>query len=113
MYGHRLKKPSGPLLVFAMPNESVAEARLGLSVGRRVGNAVTRNRVKRLLRESFRVLRGGLPAPSGGGAYDLIVSVRPHEPLPLAAYREHLSRAVERLHRESERRSARGGVRGG
>ncbi len=34
------------------------EARLGLVVSRKVGNAVARNRVKRLCRECFRTLSG-------------------------------------------------------
>jgi len=40
-------------VVFARPR-SPGRARLGLAVGRRVGNAVRRNFLKRLIRESFR-----------------------------------------------------------
>ena len=50
--------------------------RLGLSVSARVGNAVVRNRVKRLLREFFRLNKGFFPESS-----DILVTVRSAETL--------------------------------
>jgi ribonuclease P protein component len=41
------------LVLYAFPNPSTQRPRLGLSVSRKVGGAVERNRVKRLLREAF------------------------------------------------------------
>jgi ribonuclease P protein component len=41
------------LVLYAFPNPSTQAPRLGLSVSRKVGGAVARNRVKRLLREAF------------------------------------------------------------
>lgn len=37
------------------------DARLGVSVGRKIGGAVQRNKVKRAIRESFWELAGALP----------------------------------------------------
>jgi len=59
--------------------------RLGLSVGRRYGNSVCRNRIKRLLREAFRLSRHELPE-----GYDLIVVPRNVAAPSLARLRESL-----------------------
>jgi ribonuclease P protein component len=53
-------------------DEPSDEARLGVSVGRKVGGAVQRNKVKRAIRESFWKLAGDLPA-----GHDYVVVARP------------------------------------
>ena len=58
------------LVVYADQNE-LGRPRLGLTVSRRHGNAVVRNRWKRLLREAFRISQHKLP-PS----IDMVVLLR-------------------------------------
>ncbi|MCC6660234.1 MAG: ribonuclease P protein component [Phycisphaerales bacterium] len=96
-YGAKTQRAGGPLVIFSRPND-LGHPRLGLSVGRRVGNAITRNRVKRLLREAFRHLQHELPP------LDLVINVRPHEPRDLDAYTHLLRDLAVRLAADWERR---------
>jgi ribonuclease P protein component len=96
------------LLVFAAPNGG-SEHRLGLAIHRRVGTAVLRNRVKRLLREAFRLDRHNYPLLAHGGAADLIVQVKPHEPVEIEQYRKWLDDAVISAVREVSKREAKRG----
>ena len=54
VYDGGVKKHSRGFVLFRLEN-NLGHPRLGLSVGRKFGNAVRRNRIKRLIREAFRL----------------------------------------------------------
>ncbi len=83
----------------AFPNE-LGTPRLGLSVSRRVGNAVTRNTVRRRLREVFHSVLPEIP-----GDLDLVVSARPAA--AEATFRELSEEFVRSLRKLGESREAR------
>jgi len=65
------ERVSDALFVVQRVANEAGEARLGMAVGMRAaGNAVRRNRIRRLIRESFRMHRQELPA------VDLLVTAR-------------------------------------
>jgi ribonuclease P protein component len=71
-------------MLFAVPND-VGWCRLGLTVTRRAGTAVARNRIKRVLRDVFRRHHGQFPVP-----LDVVVN----------GHRSVLQMSAERLERE-------------
>jgi ribonuclease P protein component len=91
VYDARRKATRGPLAMYCLPNQ-LGHHRLGLSVSRRVGTAPTRNRIKRLLRESFRLNRSQMAS-----GYDLIIVVRPHAPMQLVDYQNLLAELMIRI----------------
>lgn len=106
VFDARLRKSRGPITLHLRPN-GLGEHRLGLSIGRRFGNAVRRNRFKRHMREVFRLNRSSLPIPQAGGAYDIVVTSRSHNAAGVESYRAWFLEAVEAAHRVHEKRCAR------
>jgi ribonuclease P protein component len=105
VFDAKVRESRGPLTAYALPND-LGHPRLGISIGRRVGTAPKRNRIKRLLRESFRLMQHDLPR-----GYDLVIVVRPHAPLMLADYQRLMSALAVKLHQAWENRDEDRGMR--
>ena len=98
VYRHGRSHGNRHLVLYAFPRGDASEdqPRVGLSVSRKVGGAVDRNKVKRLLREAFAAEAEKLPA-----GHDVVVVARPEarelaEREGLAGIRTALSELVEK-----------------
>jgi ribonuclease P protein component len=88
-------------LLFVFDREDAGETRLGITVTRKVGNAVRRNRIKRLVREWFRAQTAEI------GSCDLIVIAKRDLPptLKLCSVQKDLDHGLRRWAEASERSS--------
>jgi ribonuclease P protein component len=106
VYRHGVSVSSRYLVLYSFPRqggdgapdqtEDEAHQRLGVSVGRRVGGAVVRNRVKRLLRQAF----WSVAEPAGD--HDYVIVARPDtadlaERAGVAGFEQDLRGLIEQL----------------
>src|SRR5262245_23276458 len=75
VYDRRRSVSDHWLIVYGCEN-GLTHLRLGLSVSRKVGNATHRNRLRRLYREAFRLMRHTMPV----GLDLVLIPRRPDEP---------------------------------
>ena len=92
--GRRIHTPH--FLIVVQPN-ALQNTRLGITVTKKVGTAVQRNRIKRVVREVFRRNRGLFP-----GSHDVVfIAKRGANDIDYRSLLNELRRAAKKLHAEA------------
>ena len=101
VYDRRRSASDDWLIVYACEND-LGHLRLGLSVSRKYGPAVKRNRLRRLYREAFRLTRHEMTT-----GLDLVLIPRTNEEPSLEELKRSLPRLVKQLARKLAREADR------
>jgi ribonuclease P protein component len=94
VYERRRSVSDAWLIVYGCEN-GLPHLRLGLSVSRKVGPAVVRNRLRRLYREAFRLTRAQMPV-----GFDLVLIPRRSDEPALEDLKTALPRLVKQVARK-------------
>ncbi|MCP4098582.1 ribonuclease P protein component [bacterium] len=97
VYGGNVFAADNVLVIKGVRN-GLSASRLGLSVSRKVGNAVVRNRWKRRIREAFRQHRTNLPA-----GIDFVVRPKRGAACDYAAIERSIPRLLQRIEKSLSR----------
>lgn len=100
VYALKCKAADGVLLLFAARSTGPV-TRIGLSVSKKHGGAIIRNRLKRLLREAFRLKQSEIPP-----GLDLIAIPLAKEKASLLAYEQSLVNVSRRLMRRLDQHNS-------
>lgn len=92
-YALKQKAGNSVLMLFAAKND-LGTTRIGLSVSRKNGNSIARHRIRRLLKEAYRLEQHGIPE-----GLDLILIPRPDSNATLAELRQALVVLSQKLQR--------------
>ena len=84
--GKRAFSPS-----FTMVYRSAEKMRMGISIGKKYGKSVQRNRIKRLLREAFRLTQGEMK-----GKYSLVLIPKVSEDYSFHTFQKHLKWMIQK-----------------
>jgi ribonuclease P protein component len=100
VYERRRSASDDWIIIYACEN-GLSHLRLGMSVSRKIGKAIHRNRLRRLYREAFRLSKPEMPT-----GLDLVFIPRTDTAPSLAVLRQSVPRLVnllaERLTRETQ-----------